>query len=52
MRAALLALALLSAPSLAQREMLDDAGRLVMVPETVERVYAAGWTCSAGFRCP
>jgi iron complex transport system substrate-binding protein len=42
MRAALLALALLSAPSLAQREMLDDAGRLVMVPETVERVYAAG----------
>ena len=42
MRAALLALALLSFPALAQREMLDDVGRYVVVPERVERVYAAG----------
>jgi iron complex transport system substrate-binding protein len=42
MRAALLALALLSGPALAQREMLDDVGRYVRIPEKVERVYAAG----------
>ncbi|HEX5091503.1 MAG TPA: ABC transporter substrate-binding protein [Burkholderiales bacterium] len=42
MRAALLALALLPGPALAQREMLDDAGRYVVVPAKVERVYAAG----------
>jgi iron complex transport system substrate-binding protein len=41
-RAALAALALAAAPALAQREMLDSAGRYVVVPETVERVYAAG----------
>ncbi len=41
-RAALAALALVAAPALAQREMLDAAGRYVVVPAKVERVYAAG----------
>jgi iron complex transport system substrate-binding protein len=41
-RAVLVALAIAAAPALAQREMLDDAGRFVVVPEQVERVYAAG----------
>jgi iron complex transport system substrate-binding protein len=41
-RAALLALALAAGPALAQREMLDAAGRHVVVPAKVERVYAAG----------
>jgi len=41
-RAALAALALVSVPALAQREMLDSAGRYVVVPAKVERVYAAG----------
>jgi len=41
-RAALLALAVLAAPALAQREMLDSAGRFVRVPDKVERIYAAG----------
>lgn len=41
-RAALCALAVAAAPALAQREMLDSAGRYVRVPEKVERVYAAG----------
>ena len=42
--AALAALALAVSPALAlaQREMLDSAGRYVVVPERVERVYAAG----------
>jgi len=39
---AALALALAISPALAQREMLDSAGRYVVVPERVERVYAAG----------
>ena len=39
--AALAALAL-AAPAYAQREMLDAAGRYVVVPAKVERVYAAG----------
>jgi len=44
MRAALLALALaaLAPAAAAQREMLDDVGRYVVVPEKVARVYAAG----------
>jgi iron complex transport system substrate-binding protein len=41
-RAALAALLLAAAPALAQREMLDAAGRYVVVPAQVERVYAAG----------
>lgn len=41
-RAALAALVLVAAPALAQREMLDAAGRYVVVPARVERVYAAG----------
>ena len=41
-RAAALALALVCAPALAQREMLDAAGRYVVVPAQAERVYAAG----------
>jgi iron complex transport system substrate-binding protein len=41
-RAALAALLLAAAPALAQREMLDAAGRFVVVPAQVERVYAAG----------
>lgn len=41
-RAALVTLALAAAPALAQREMLDGAARYVVVPERVERVYAAG----------
>jgi iron complex transport system substrate-binding protein len=41
-RAALLALALAAGSALAQREMLDAAGRYVVVPQEVERVYAAG----------
>ncbi len=42
-RAALAALLLAAAaPALAQREMLDAAGRYVVVPAKVERVYAAG----------
>jgi iron complex transport system substrate-binding protein len=41
-RAALAALALIAAPALAQREMLDAAGRFVVVPANVARVYAAG----------
>ncbi|MGD9953246.1 MAG: iron ABC transporter substrate-binding protein [Burkholderiales bacterium] len=40
--AALAALALAVSPALAQREMLDSAGRYVVVPERVGRVYAAG----------
>ncbi|MDH4175733.1 MAG: iron ABC transporter substrate-binding protein [Betaproteobacteria bacterium] len=41
-RAVLAALLLAAAPALAQREMLDAAGRYVVVPAKVERVYAAG----------
>jgi iron complex transport system substrate-binding protein len=40
--APLLALALAATPALAQREMLDDVGRHVVVPARVERIYAAG----------
>jgi iron complex transport system substrate-binding protein len=41
-RAALAALAFTALPAAAQREMLDSAGRYVVVPTKVERVYAAG----------
>jgi iron complex transport system substrate-binding protein len=34
--------AALAAPALAERPMLDAAGRYVVVPDRVERVYAAG----------
>jgi iron complex transport system substrate-binding protein len=37
-----LALAWAAGPALAQRPMLDAAGRFVVVPDRVERVYAAG----------
>jgi iron complex transport system substrate-binding protein len=37
-----LALAWMAGPALAQRPMLDSAGRYVVVPEKVERVYASG----------
>jgi iron complex transport system substrate-binding protein len=40
--ACVLALALAAGPALAQRQMLDAAGRRLVLPETVERVYAAG----------
>jgi iron complex transport system substrate-binding protein len=36
------AIGLASVPAHAQREMLDSAGRYVVVPAKVERVYAAG----------
>jgi iron complex transport system substrate-binding protein len=40
--AAALVGALAAAPALAERAMLDSAGRYVVVPAKVERVYAAG----------
>jgi iron complex transport system substrate-binding protein len=39
---AFVALALLAGPAGAQREVHDDAGRRVLLPATVQRVYAAG----------